>query len=224
LILSPDTATTPAVSSAVLARRLLRQHVRPYALRVTGGMILMGVAAASTAVLAWLMKPVIDDVFVNRNHSMLLIVTVAVIGASLVKGIAMYGQTVTLNRIGQRIIADLQTRMFAQLMRADLQFFHDNPTGKLISRLTNDVNLMRDSGAVLLDAAPPKSLTDAIRARLETGDDHVADLHVWRVGPGHHAAIVSLVTHAPLEASAYKDRLADIASLSHVTVEINSCA
>jgi cation diffusion facilitator family transporter len=85
-------------------------------------------------------------------------------------------------------------------------------------------SLMRDSGAVLLDAAPPKSLTDAIRARLETGDDRVADLHVWRVGPGHHAAIVSLVSHAPLEASAYKDRLADIASLSHVTVEINSCA
>jgi cation diffusion facilitator family transporter len=85
-------------------------------------------------------------------------------------------------------------------------------------------SLMRDSGAVLLDAAPPASLTEAIRARLETGDDRVADLHVWRVGPGHHAAIVSLVTHAPLAADAYKSRLADIAGLSHVTVEINACA
>jgi subfamily B ATP-binding cassette protein MsbA len=143
LILSPDMATTPAVSSAALARRLLSQHVRPYALKVAGGMALMGVAAASTAALAALMKPVIDEVFVNRNHTMLLAVTVAVIAASFVKGVAMYGQTVTLNRVGQRIIADLQTRMFAQLMRADLQFFHDNPTGQLISRLTNDVNLMR---------------------------------------------------------------------------------
>ncbi len=161
LILSPDTATTPAVSSAVLARRLLRQHVRPHALKVTGGMTLMGVAAASTAVLAWLMKPVIDDVFVNRNHSMLLFVTVAVLVASFIKGVAMYGQTVTLNRVGQRIIADLQTRMFAQLMRADLQFFHDNPTGQLISRLTNDVNLMRGTVTQVL----PRSGSTRCRSR-----------------------------------------------------------
>ncbi|SEP33191.1 cation diffusion facilitator family transporter [Rhodospirillales bacterium URHD0017] len=83
--------------------------------------------------------------------------------------------------------------------------------------------LIRDAGAVLLDAAPDGELATAIRARLEQDDDRIADLHVWRVGPGHHAAIVSLVSDAPLPIDDYKMRLADLARLSHVTVEVHRC-
>jgi cation diffusion facilitator family transporter len=83
--------------------------------------------------------------------------------------------------------------------------------------------LIRDAGAVLLDAAPDAELDAAIRARLEQGDDRIADLHVWRVGPGHHAAIVSLVSDSPLPALDYKMRLADLGRLSHVTVEVHRC-
>jgi Co/Zn/Cd efflux system component len=79
------------------------------------------------------------------------------------------------------------------------------------------------ASAVLLDAAPDGELATAIRARLEQGDDRIADLHVWRVGPGHHAAIVSLVSDAPLPVDDYKMRLADLARLSHVTVEVHCC-
>ncbi|MGL1446908.1 cation transporter, partial [Vibrio parahaemolyticus] len=57
--------------------------------------------------------------------------------------------------------------------------------------------LIRDSGAILLDAAPRRELSDAIFKRLEVGEDRIADLHVWRLGPGHHGAIVSLVSHDP---------------------------
>jgi cation diffusion facilitator family transporter len=83
--------------------------------------------------------------------------------------------------------------------------------------------LIRDSGAVLLDAASDPPLAAAIRGRLEQGHDRIADLHVWRVGPGHHAAIVSLVSDAPLPVEHYKARLTDLAWLSHVTVEIHRC-
>jgi cation diffusion facilitator family transporter len=83
--------------------------------------------------------------------------------------------------------------------------------------------LIRDSGAVLLDAASDPPLAAAIRSRLEQGHDRIADLHVWRVGPGHHAAIVALVSDAPLPVEQYKARLADLARLSHVTVEIHRC-
>ena len=84
--------------------------------------------------------------------------------------------------------------------------------------------LIRDAGAVLLDAAPDAALGVAIRTRLEQGDDRIADLHVWRVGPGHHAAIVSLVSDTPQPVAAYKTRLADVARLSHVTVEVHRCS
>jgi cation diffusion facilitator family transporter len=83
--------------------------------------------------------------------------------------------------------------------------------------------LIRDAGAVLLDAVPGRELADAIRDRLEVGDDQIADLHIWRLGPGHHGAIVSLVSHAPQPVEHYKARLADVAALSHVTVEVYHC-
>ena len=83
--------------------------------------------------------------------------------------------------------------------------------------------LIRDSGAVLLDAAPDAELAASIRDRLERDDDCIADLHVWRVGPGHHAAIVSLVSDSPRPVDDYKMRLADLARLSHVTVEVHRC-
>ena len=83
--------------------------------------------------------------------------------------------------------------------------------------------LIRDSGAVLLDAAPDRALGEAIRSRLEIGHDRIADLHVWRLGPGHNAAIVSLVSDAPQPVEAYKARLAELHGLSHVTVEVLRC-
>ena len=84
-------------------------------------------------------------------------------------------------------------------------------------------SLIRASGAVLLDAAPNASLEKAIRARLEQDEDRIADLHVWRLGPGHHGAIVSLVSDAPQTVETYKARLRDIANLSHITVEVHRC-
>lgn len=84
--------------------------------------------------------------------------------------------------------------------------------------------LICDAGAVLLDASPNPSLSQAIRERLETGHDSIADLHVWRLGPGHHAAIVSLVSDTPEPVEVYKTRLTGIDGLSHVTVEVHRCA
>jgi cation diffusion facilitator family transporter len=83
--------------------------------------------------------------------------------------------------------------------------------------------LIRDAGAVLLDVSVDKSLGRTIRARLEAGDDRVTDLHVWQVGPGHCAAVISLVSDAPLQPAIYKERLHGLKGLSHVTVEVERC-
>jgi cation diffusion facilitator family transporter len=83
--------------------------------------------------------------------------------------------------------------------------------------------LIQDSGAVLLDAAPDKTGENAIRERLETDGDRITDLHLWQIGPGHRAAVVSLISDHPLAPSAYKDRLSDLPNLSHVTVEVEAC-
>jgi len=80
--------------------------------------------------------------------------------------------------------------------------------------------LIRDAGAVLLDANADRRLEATIRARLEAGGDHVTDLHLWQVGPGHRAVVVSILSKAPLAPAMYKQRLKDLHGLSHVTVEV----
>ena len=83
--------------------------------------------------------------------------------------------------------------------------------------------LLRDTSAVLLDAEVATSRREAIRAAVEADSDtQVADLHVWRVGPRHLAAIVSVVGAVPLEPADYRARLRAFPDLAHVTVEVNS--
>jgi cation diffusion facilitator family transporter len=83
--------------------------------------------------------------------------------------------------------------------------------------------LIRDSGRVLLDVSADKKLEGVIRDRLETKGDKVTDLHLWQVGPGHRAAVISLVSDHPLPPATYKRRLQGLRGLSHVTVEVEAC-
>ena len=81
--------------------------------------------------------------------------------------------------------------------------------------------LIRDAGGVLLDTVPPHAeLEGRIRGAIEIGDDRITDLHVWRVGPGHCAAIVALASPDPKHPTDYKARLDQIHELSHITVEV----
>lgn len=83
--------------------------------------------------------------------------------------------------------------------------------------------LMRDTGAVLLDYLPPhEDLPREIRDIIESGGDEIVDLHVWQLGPGHHGAILSIRSTAPLTVAAYKAKLSGIHDLSHVTVEVQA--
>ena len=84
-------------------------------------------------------------------------------------------------------------------------------------------SLAQAAGAVLLDVSPDQALSAKIVERLEKRGDKISDLHLWRVGPGHMAAIVSVVSDHPETSSAYKKRLADLPSLSHITIEVERC-
>lgn len=81
--------------------------------------------------------------------------------------------------------------------------------------------LMKESGAVLVDYVPEdEDLPTEIATALESGGDRITDLHVWQLGPGHHGAIIALKTARPESPDTYRARLAHIAELSHVTVEV----
>jgi cation diffusion facilitator family transporter len=80
--------------------------------------------------------------------------------------------------------------------------------------------LIRDTGGILLDRMPDPQMAEKMRKTIENEGDQVTDLHLWRLGPGHLGAIVSVATTKPHEAAHYRQRLAGFADLSHVTVEV----
>jgi cation diffusion facilitator family transporter len=81
--------------------------------------------------------------------------------------------------------------------------------------------LVRDTGAILLDRNPDKQMTSNLRRAIESDGDQIADLHLWRLGPGHLGAIISVITkQARRDSEFYRARLARFKSLSHLTVEV----
>jgi cation diffusion facilitator family transporter len=80
--------------------------------------------------------------------------------------------------------------------------------------------LIRDTGAILLDMIPDRSMASKLRQAIEADGDQLADLHLWRLGPGHLGAIISVVTAQAREADYYRSRLGRFNSLSHLTVEV----
>jgi cation diffusion facilitator family transporter len=80
--------------------------------------------------------------------------------------------------------------------------------------------LIRDTGAILLDMNPDRRMANNLRQAIEREGDQLADLHLWRLGPGHLGAIISVVTTQAREADYYHARLSQFGSLSHLTVEV----
>ena len=145
--------------TAALVWRLVRDFMRPHALRIALALLLMGAAAGSTALRAWLMEPVLDRIFVGRDGSLLLLIAGGALAIAIVKGLADFGQAVLMNRVGQRVIADVQIALFTRLMRADLAYFHAHPSGTLISRFTSDAALLRSAAANVLGGIGKDALT-----------------------------------------------------------------
>jgi cation diffusion facilitator family transporter len=84
--------------------------------------------------------------------------------------------------------------------------------------------LIRDTGAILLDMNPDRHMTDKLRQTIESDGDTLADLHLWRLGPGHLGAIVSVSTKEQRGPDYYRAKLARFRSLSHLTIEVQSPA
>jgi subfamily B ATP-binding cassette protein MsbA len=127
-----------------LYRRLL-ELVKPYWLKLGLAMICMLFVSLLTAGQAFLVKPALDDVFLKKDARMLLLLPIAIILLFLLKGIFDYGQAYLMNYVGLRIVADMREKLYNHLQNLSLSFFTNTPTGILISRITNDVNLVQGS-------------------------------------------------------------------------------
>ncbi|MEJ8475264.1 ABC transporter ATP-binding protein [Roseibium algae] len=116
-----------------------RQYTRSYAI----AFVFMGLVAASTAASAWIMKDVINEVFINRDQQMIYLISAAVLVIFTVKGAATFGQTVILSRVGNAIVADCQRRLFGRVLEQDLAFHDRTPLGELVTRMQHNTSAAR---------------------------------------------------------------------------------
>jgi subfamily B ATP-binding cassette protein MsbA len=128
-----------------LLGRLLREAVRPYAGLLAAAVFCMVLFAAASGVSVLLLRPVIDQVFINHDHALLWLISGAVFASYLVRSLASYGQDTLMSSMGQRIIADMQIRLFRHVIRHDPTLFQERNTGLLVSQFTFDVNAMRSA-------------------------------------------------------------------------------
>jgi subfamily B ATP-binding cassette protein MsbA len=122
--------------------KLSKPHISKFIL----AMLCMLAVGVTTSALAFLVKPALDEIFLKKNADMLKWIPIVIIVIYFIKGACSYGQTVLMNFIGQRVITDLRNDLYNHIQRQALSFFNKSPTGVLMSRITNDVNLIQ--GAV----------------------------------------------------------------------------
>jgi subfamily B ATP-binding cassette protein MsbA len=133
----------PREDQAIIAR-LLREKWRDYAPRYAVAFIFMFIVAGATALSAWLMKDVINKIFVERDQAAVIWLPLVVIVIYVAKGAATYFQEVTMSRIGNRMVAETQKQMFQRIVGQDLSFFSRTPSSELITRLTHNASATRE--------------------------------------------------------------------------------
>ena len=132
-------------SSITLLKKLSREFVKPYKQQLFIAVFAMIIVALANAFHAWLVKPALDDIFVHFNKKMLVLIPVTLVGVSVVKAFASYFQNYYMKFVGQRIVSDIQAKLYRHLIHADLGYLQQFSTGKIISRFSNDVITLRSS-------------------------------------------------------------------------------
>ncbi|MBW1867025.1 MAG: ABC transporter permease, partial [Deltaproteobacteria bacterium] len=106
--------------------------------------VCMMIMSASTAATAYLIKPALDDVFINKDARMLTLIPVAVLIVYFLRCLGMFGQQYFMSYVGQDIIRQLRNRLYNRIQDLPLSFFQKEKTGVLMSRITYDVNIVRN--------------------------------------------------------------------------------
>ena len=130
--------------------------VRDNWVRLSWAMGCMLVIAACTSATAFLVKPILDDIFFKKDIAMLRIIPLAVILIYLIRGVGYYGQEYLMNYVGESIIRRLRNSLYDRIQDLPLSFFQREKTGVLMSRITNDVNIIK----AMVSTAVTSSLRD----------------------------------------------------------------
>lgn len=122
----------------------LLDYIKPYWKSVVVGMLLASVVSITTGGVAWIIKPILDEIFIKKDMRILPLISLAFMGLYLVNGIAVYGQNYVMRSVGLKVIRNIRNNLYSHMLKMPLSFYHNNPSPVLMSRITNDVNRITD--------------------------------------------------------------------------------
>jgi ATP-binding cassette, subfamily B, bacterial MsbA len=146
------------MSSLDRFRRLVR-YLKPYRVRLVAAFVCSGLVAGFSGAYAWLVKPVLDEIFINKNETLLLVLPLALFAVSVLKSAFSYGQNYLMNYVGNQVITDIRQELFGKLVRLPVTYHDANTSGRLVSRVVNDVTLMANAIAGVLKDVFQQGLT-----------------------------------------------------------------
>ncbi|ABD06306.1 ABC transporter related [Rhodopseudomonas palustris HaA2] len=149
---TPRKITDDPYGAAQLVRRLVMEQASVYWRRYLLAFGLMAIAAAATALSAYLLGQVINQAYVDRNLQGIMILSVVSLAIFTVKGVATYGQSVILTQIKNAILANNQRRLFDKLMRENLAFYSQRHSSEFLARLTAGANSVTEVLNLLINA------------------------------------------------------------------------
>lgn len=130
--------------------RFLKEYIKPQWKWVIVAVICTLISSACTVAVAKFVKPIIDDVFVNKDVNALSNLALGFLLISCLRGICDYGEFLTLSRMWQDTVKKLQVRTFSHLAKADLSFFDKSPCGDLVAKLTNDIAVLKNIVTIVI--------------------------------------------------------------------------
>jgi len=146
-------------TATYIITRLIKDYVKPYANKIYFSIFCMVIAAICTAIIVHAVRPIIDKIFLTHDRRMLVIMPLVLTATFFIKGISEYYQNYLIKFVGQRVLNDLQIEMYEHLLFADISFIQKQSSGRLISRFTNDISLMRGAVSNLLVGCAKHFLT-----------------------------------------------------------------
>ena len=193
-------AAVLAVSAVMIAIESGHRLLEPAPVAYDGALPLAGAALVINLICVWLLRPIHKHAHDRDGDLNLSAAHLHLAGDAVVSALAIAG--LGLGLLFDWVWADSLAGLAGAVLLAHFAW-----------------RLMSRTGAVLLDINPSPELTAEIRTRLQSEGERLLDLHLWRLGPGHHAAIVVVASANPQPAEIYRARLAGLPGLSHVTVE-----
>jgi len=197
-------------------RRLIAM-VKANWIRLVLSMGCMLIMAGATSATAFLVKPVIDGIFLRKDMAMLKLLPLAVIAVYFVNGLSRYGEEYLMNHVGESIIRELRDKLYERIQDLPIAFFQEEKTGTLMSRITNDVHIIK----TMVSSAVTSSLKDSFTI---VGLTFVIFYRDWKLAliamvvlPFAYFPIVELGRRTRKVSKGYQEAMAEMTSFLHET-------